>query len=300
MNEYKVSLEQEGKRLDVFLTDVMEGSRSYIQSLIKSGHVLVNGKVGKANLRLNADSTISVDIPEPESVEILPEDIPVEYLYEDHDIIIVNKPRGMVVHPAIGNYSGTLVNALLYHCKDLSGINGEIRPGIVHRLDKDTSGIVIIAKTSVVQHAFDKKHTHFHKSYDAIVEGKLPAVPLTINWPIGRKPGSIIERYCTNEGKPARTDITIIGHNTGMSSNSEQHFTHVQCLLHTGRTHQIRVHVSQLGYPLAGDDLYGGHLDYIQRQALHAARVSFYHPMTNEWLELQAPIPSDMKALLTY
>jgi pseudouridylate synthase len=165
-------------------------------------------------------------------------------------------------------------------------------------LDKDTSGIVIIAKTSVVQHAFDKKHTHFHKCYDAIVEGKLPATPLTINWPIGRKPGSIIERYCTHEGKPARTDITIIGHNTGISSNSEQHFTHVQCLLHTGRTHQIRVHLSQLGYPLVGDDLYGGHLDYIQRQALHAARVSFHHPMTNEWLELSAAMPKDMKDLL--
>ena len=164
--------------------------------------------------------------------------------------------------------------------------------------DKDTSGIVIIAKTSVVQHAFDKKHTHFHKSYDAIVEGKLPPVPITINWPIGRKPGSIIERYCTNEGKPARTDITIIGHNTCMSSNSEQHFTHVQCLLQTGRTHQIRVHLSQLGYPLAGDDLYGGHLDYIQRQALHAARVSFHHPMTNEWLELCADMPKYMKDLL--
>ena len=322
MNEYIVSAEQEGMRLDVFLTEQMEGSRSYIQSLIKGGHVIVGGKVGKANLRLTPNMVIQVEIPEPESVEVKPEDIPLDVLYEDHDIIIVNKARGMVVHPAVGNYSGTLVNALLFHCKDLSGINGEIRPGIVHRLDKDTSGIVIIAKTSVVQHAFDKKHTHFYKTYDAIVEGKLPAVPLTINWPIGRKPGSIIERCCTNEGKPARTDITVISHNSINSSNTivygspisdsntiigsnnmadencETHFTHVQCLLHTGRTHQIRVHVSQLGYPLAGDDLYGGHLDYIQRQALHAARVSFHHPMTNEWLELSADMPQDMKDLI--
>lgn len=169
----------------------------------------------------------------------------------------------------------------------------------MHRLDKDTSGIVIIAKTSVVQHAFDKKRTHFHKNYDAIVEGQLPTNHISIQWPIGRKPGSIIERCCTNEGKPAHTDITVIESNTIVKNKIGQCFTHVQCLLHTGRTHQIRVHLSQLGYPLAGDDLYGGHLDYIGRQALHASRVSFYHPMTDKWLELQASIPSDMKALLT-
>jgi 23S rRNA pseudouridine1911/1915/1917 synthase len=323
MNEYIVSAEQEGMRLDVFLTEQMEGSRSYIQSLIKGGHVIVGGKVGKANLRLTPNMVIQVEIPEPESVEVKPEDIPLDVLYEDHDIIIVNKARGMVVHPAVGNYSGTLVNALLFHCKDLSGINGEIRPGIVHRLDKDTSGIVIIAKTSVVQHAFDKKHTPFYKTYDAIVEGKLPSVPLTINWPIGRKPGSIIERCCTDQGKLARTDITVISKNTSkissgkinsddvitMNNNSNvcstdnsltsyNQFTHVRCLLHTGRTHQIRVHLSQLGYPLAGDDLYGGHLEFIQRQALHASHVSFYHPITDEWLELHAKMPEDMKVLL--
>ena len=146
MNEYIVSAEQEGTRLDVFLTEQMEGSRSYIQTLIKGGHVTVGGKVGKANLRLTPNMVIQVEIPEPESVEVTPEDIPLDVLYEDHDIIIVNKARGMVVHPAVGNYSGTLVNALLFHCKDLSGINGEIRPGIVHRLDKDTSGVMMAAK----------------------------------------------------------------------------------------------------------------------------------------------------------
>ena len=236
-------------------------------------------------------------------------------IYEDEHILVINKAAGVLMHPTSTVRDHTLANGVLYYYQETHQ-HYDFHP--VHRLDKDTSGIVIIAKTSVVQHAFDKKHIHFHKSYDAIVEGKLPAVPLTINWPIGRKPGSIIERYCTNEGKPARTDITVISHNTRpivdkspiidsntiigsnnmTDGNCEMHFTHVQCLLHTGRTHQIRVHVSQLGYPLVGDDLYGGHLDYIQRQALHAARVSFHHPMTNEWLELSADMPQDMKNLI--
>ena len=208
------------------------------------------------------------------------------------------------MHPTSTVRDHTLANGLLHYYQETNQ-HYDFHP--VHRLDKDTSGIVIIAKTSVVQHAFDKKHIHFHKSYDAIVEGKLPAVPLTINWPIGRKPGSIIERCCTQEGKPARTDITVLAshtihraHTSAITTNNQdkQSFTHVRCLLHTGRTHQIRVHVSQLGYPLAGDDLYGGHLDYIHRQALHAARVSFHHPMTNEWLELSADMPQDMKDLI--
>ena len=238
-----------------------------------------------------------------------------DIVYEDEHILVINKAAGVLMHPTSTVRDHTLANGVLYYYQETHQ-HYDFHP--VHRLDKDTSGIVIIAKTSVVQHAFDKKHTHFYKTYDAIVEGKLPAVPLTINWPIGRKPGSIIERYCTNEGKPARTDITVISHNTRpivdknpiidsntiigsnnmANGNCETHFTHVQCLLHTGRTHQIRVHVSQLGYPLAGDDLYGGHLDYIQRQALHAARVSFHHPMTNEWLELSADMPQDMKNLI--
>lgn len=238
-----------------------------------------------------------------------------DIIYEDEHILVINKAAGVLMHPTSTVRDHTLANGVLYYYQETHQ-HYDFHP--VHRLDKDTSGIVIIAKTSVVQHAFDKKHIHFHKSYDAIVEGKLPAVPLTINWPIGRKPGSIIERYCTNEGKPARTDITVISHNTRpivdkspiidsntiigsnnmTDGNCEMHFTHVQCLLHTGRTHQIRVHVSQLGYPLVGDDLYGGHLDYIQRQALHAARVSFHHPMTNEWLELSADMPQDMKNLI--
>ena len=261
--------------------------------LRNEGIIMVNDEPATWNTLVHGGDHLVMKLTPEQEFSLSPMDL--DIVYEDEHILVINKAAGVLMHPTSTVRDHTLANGVLYYYQETHQ-HYDFHP--VHRLDKDTSGIVIIAKTSVVQHAFDKKHTHFHKCYDAIVEGKLPSVPITINWPIGRKPGSIIERYCTNEGKLARTDITIIGHNTGMSSNSEQHFTHVQCLLHTGRTHQIRVHLSQLGYPLAGDDLYRGHLDYIQRQALHAARVSFHHPMTNEWLELSADMPTDMKDLL--
>ena len=261
--------------------------------LRNEGIITVNNEPATWNTLVHGGDHLVMKLTPEQEFSLSPMDL--DIVYEDEHILVINKAAGVLMHPTSTVRDHTLANGVLYYYQETHQ-HYDFHP--VHRLDKDTSGIVIIAKTSVVQHAFDKKHTHFHKCYDAIVEGKLPSVPVTINWPIGRKPGSIIERYCTNDGKPAHTDITIIGHNTGMNSNNEQHFTHVQCLLHTGRTHQIRVHVSQLGYPLAGDDLYGGHLDYIQRQALHAARVSFHHPMTNEWLELSADMPKDMKDLL--
>ena len=285
--------------------------------LRNEGIITVNNEPATWNTLVHGGDHLVMKLTPEQEFSLSPMDL--DIVYEDEHILVINKAAGVLMHPTSTVRDHTLANGVLYYYQETHQ-HYDFHP--VHRLDKDTSGIVIIAKTSVVQHAFDKKHTHFHKSYDAIVEGKLPAVPLTINWPIGRKPGSIIERCCTNEGKPARTDITVISHNSINSSNTivygspisdsntiigsnnmsdrncEQHFTHVQCLLHTGRTHQIRVHLSQLGYPLAGDDLYGGHLDYIQRQALHAARVSFHHPMTNEWLELSADMPVDMKDLL--
>ena len=285
--------------------------------LRNEGIITVNDEPATWNTLVHGGDHLVMKLTPEQEFSLSPMDL--DILYEDEHILVINKAAGVLMHPTSTVRDHTLANGVLYYYQETHQ-HYDFHP--VHRLDKDTSGIVIIAKTSVVQHAFDKKHTHFHKSYDAIVEGKLPAVPLTINWPIGRKPGSIIERCCTNEGKPARTDITVISHNSINSSNTivygspisdsntiigsnnmadencETHFTHVQCLLHTGRTHQIRVHVSQLGYPLAGDDLYGGHLDYIQRQALHAARVSFHHPMTNEWLELSADMPQDMKDLI--
>ena len=281
--------------------------------LRNEGIITVNNEPATWNTLVHGGDHLVMKLTPEQEFSLSPMDL--DIVYEDEHILVINKAAGVLMHPTSTVRDHTLANGVLYYYQETHQ-HYDFHP--VHRLDKDTSGIVIIAKTSVVQHAFDKKHIHFHKSYDAIVEGKLPAVPLTINWPIGRKPGSIIERYCTTEGKPARTDITVIGHNTRpivdkspiidsntiigsnnmADGNCETHFTHVQCLLHTGRTHQIRVHVSQLGYPLAGDDLYGGHLDYIQRQALHAARVSFHHPMTNEWLELSADMPQDMKDLI--
>ena len=285
--------------------------------LRNEGIITVNDEPATWNTLVHGGDHLVMKLTPEQEFSLSPMDL--DIVYEDEHILVINKAAGVLMHPTSTVRDHTLANGVLYYYQETHQ-HYDFHP--VHRLDKDTSGIVIIAKTSVVQHAFDKKHTHFYKTYDAIVEGKLPAVPLTINWPIGRKPGSIIERCCTNEGKPARTDITVISHNSINSSNTivygspisdsntiigsnnmadencETHFTHVQCLLHTGRTHQIRVHVSQLGYPLAGDDLYGGHLDYIQRQALHAARVSFHHPMTNEWLELSADMPQDMKNLI--
>ena len=281
--------------------------------LRNEGIITVNDEPATWNTLVHGGDHLVMKLTPEQEFSLSPMEL--DIIYEDEHILVINKAAGVLMHPTSTVRDHTLANGVLYYYQETHQ-HYDFHP--VHRLDKDTSGIVIIAKTSVVQHAFDKKHTHFHKSYDAIVEGKLPAVPLTINWPIGRKPGSIIERYCTNEGKPARTDITVISHNTRpivdkspiidsntiigsnnmTDGNCEMHFTHVQCLLHTGRTHQIRVHVSQLGYPLVGDDLYGGHLDYIQRQALHAARVSFHHPMTNEWLELSADMPQDMKNLI--
>ena len=281
--------------------------------LRNEGIIIVNDEPATWNTLVHGGDHLVMKLTPEQEFSLSPMDL--DIVYEDEHILVINKAAGVLMHPTSTVRDHTLANGVLYYYQETHQ-HYDFHP--VHRLDKDTSGIVIIAKTSVVQHAFDKKHTHFHKCYDAIVEGKLPAVPLTINWPIGRKPGSIIERYCTNEGKPARTDITVISHNTrpivdkspiidsntiiGSNNmadrNCETHFTHLQCLLHTGRTHQIRVHVSQLGYPLAGDDLYGGHLDYIQRQALHAARVSFHHPMTNKWLELSADMPQDMKDLI--
>jgi len=300
MNEYIVSAEQDGMRLDVFLTEHMEGSRSYIQSLIKGGHVTVGAKVGKANLRLTPNAVVRVEVPEPESVEVKPEDIPLDVLYEDHDIIIVNKQRGMVVHPAVGNYSGTLVNALLYHCKDLSGINGEIRPGIVHRLDKDTSGVMMAAKNDAahIGLAEQVKEHSAKRTYLALVQGNIVEEKGTIKAPIGRHPKDRMKMAVVFENsKDAVTHFNVV--------ERFGHQTLVECNLETGRTHQIRVHTQYAGHPIALDDKYGDK-DFdkqmselgLNRLFLHAFSIRFEHPKNGETLRFNALLDHKMKAIL--
>ena len=295
MNEYIVSAEQDGMRLDVFLTEQMEGSRSYIQSLIKGGHVTVGNKVGKANLRLTPNTVIHVEVPEPESVEVKAEDIPLDVLYEDHDIIIVNKPRGMVVHPAVGNYSGTLVNALLYHCKDLSGINGVIRPGIVHRIDKDTTGCIVACKNDKAHEAIAKQleNKTCHRVYKTIVVGNITHDDGLVDAPIGRDPRDRQRMKVTEENsRDARTHFHVL-----------ERFnvaTYLECRLETGRTHQIRAHMKYINHPVMGDDKYGQPCPYMdtQGQVLHASELTLVHPTTGETMTFHAPLPEYFEKLL--
>lgn len=270
------------------------------RKLKNDGHILINNNQANWDTLIHGNDHLVISI-EPEQ-EFTHTKMNLDIVYEDDYILAINKSSGVLMHPTSTVRDGTLANGVLYYYNQTNQAH-DFHP--VHRLDKDTSGIVIIAKTSVVQHAFDKQRTKFQKVYDAIVEGTMPSQSLTINYPIGRKPGSIIERCCTLIGKPARTDVTVLTHHIvsqpiQMDKNlsTQQVLTHVQCVLHTGRTHQIRVHLSHLGFPLAGDDLYGGHLDYIRRQALHAGYLAFTHPMTQEYVELRAPLPKDMSDLL--
>lgn len=268
--------------------------------LKNDGIITINGQPATWNTLIHGGDHLLIRLA-PEQ-EFSRTQIDLEIIYEDEYILAINKPAGVLMHPTSTVRDGTLANGVLYYYDDTKQAH-DFHP--VHRLDKDTSGLVIIAKTSVVQHAFDKQRTKFQKVYDAILEGSMLCSSLTIKWPIGRKLGSIIERCCTLTGKQARTDVTVLTHHSisqpipiGNNVSTQQVLTYVQCVLHTGRTHQIRVHLSHLGFPLAGDDLYGGHLDYIRRQALHAGYLAFTHPMTQEYIELRAPLPKDMKRLL--
>lgn len=289
-----VTEEQKSERIDKFIAGVnSEWSRSQVQQWIKDGVVTVNGKGIKGNYKVKVNDDIMITIPDPEELDILPEDMNLEVYYEDADVLVVNKPRGMVVHPAPGHTTGTLVNGLMYHCKDLSGINGVMRPGIVHRIDKDTSGLLMVAKNdmaheSLVNQLVEKTVT---RRYKAIVHGVIPHDKGTIEAPIARDKKDRQSMTVDEFGKHAVTHFQVL--------ERFKNFTLVECRLETGRTHQIRVHMKYIGYPLAGDPKYGPKktLD-IGGQALHAGILGFNHPRTGEYIEFEAPAPAIFEELL--
>ena len=297
IQEFQVETET-NERIDKFLSIQMEElSRSYVQKLIKDGNVKVNGKLVKANYKLSYDEWIQVTIPELTSPDILPENIPLDILYEDEDILIINKPKGMVVHPAAGHYSGTLVNALMYYCGDsLSGINGILRPGIVHRIDMDTTGSLLVCKNDFAhQRLAEQLKVHSIKRvYHAIVHGNLKEDSGTINEPIGRHPTER-KKMCVNHqnGRDAVTHYEVL--------ERFGDYTYIACRLETGRTHQIRVHMASMHHPLLGDKVYGPQkcpFPELHGQTLHAKILGIVHPRTGKYLEVDAPLPEYFEKIL--
>ena len=299
MKEYLVVENDGGERIDRYLAEVLEDkSRSYIQKLIKDGHVKVNEKPVKANYRLVFDDRVEIYMPEVKEPDIVAEDIPLDVLYEDKDVIVINKPKQMVVHPAPGHYSGTLVNALMFHCgNELSGINGVMRPGIVHRIDMDTTGSLVVCKNDIAhQFLSDQLKEHsINRIYVAIVHGNLKEDEGTVNAPIGRHPTE--RKKMSIHAKNGREAVT---HYKVLERFGD--FTYIQCKLETGRTHQIRVHMSSIGHPLLGDDVYGPKkcpIPNLQGQTLHAKILGFTHPVTREYVEADAPLPEYFEKLLS-
>ena len=298
---FTIAPEDAGRRLDQYLADACEMTRSMVQKLCEDGNILRGGKVASKNEKLKSGDLIEVTIPDPEPTEALPENIPIEIVYEDGDLLVVNKPKGMVVHPAPGNYTGTLVNALLYHCGDsLSGINGVIRPGIVHRIDKDTSGLLIVAKNDKAHLSLAEqisKHT-FLRSYEAIAVGRFREEQGTVHAPIGRHPVDRKKMAIVSDGRDATTHWQVLNQYAG--------YTHVKCVLETGRTHQIRVHLSSMGHPLFCDTVYGGGHTPLEKQlasavcgqCLHARTIGFVHPITGKELYFESDLPDYFTALL--
>ena len=292
MNEMYLTVDENSanQRIDKYIAENADDlTRSAVQKLISENCVTVNGKPADKNLKLKIGDEITVNLPEPEICEALPENIPLDIVYEDDDLLVVNKPRGMVVHPATGNYTGTLVNALMYHCGDrLSSINGVIRPGIVHRIDKDTSGLLIVAKNDFAHNILAEqiKEHSFTRKYQAVVVGNVKDDTGTINAPIGRHQTDRKKMAVTlKNSRNAVTHYKVIARYNG--------YTHVELILETGRTHQIRVHMAYIGHPVAGDPVYSGkkYLTKLNGQCLHAYYISFTHPRTNEILAFSAPLP---------
>lgn len=296
--EILVTEELAGDRIDKFLAEQCEElSRSFLQKLLKSGEVWVNEKQVKASFKVSEGDFISFEVPEAVEPMILPEDIPLDILYEDHDVILVNKPKGMVVHPAAGHYSGTLVNGLMYHCKDqLSGINGVMRPGIVHRIDMDTTGVLAVCKNDASHNclAAQLKEHSITRVYFAVAHGVIKEDSGTVHAPIGRHPTDRKRMSIhSKSGRDAVTHFEVL--------ERFQHFTYVKCRLETGRTHQIRVHMASIGHPLLGDAVYGPAKQpfSLQGQTLHAGVLGFIHPRTGEYMEFSAPLPAYFEELLS-
>lgn len=284
-------------RLDAFLAGALpELTRSRASALIAAGQVTVNGKVAPKSCRLTGGETVEIDLPDaPEETELVPQDIPLDVVYEDEDVIVVNKPTGLVVHPAPGHPDGTLVNALLYHCGDsLSGIGGEKRPGIVHRIDRDTSGLIIAAKNDAA-HAFLSAQLSDHtlaRTYECLVVGNLKEDSGTVDAPIGRHPSDRKKMAVVSGGRNAVTHWEVVARYSGV--------THVRCRLETGRTHQIRVHMAYIGHPILGDTVYGAKKPVagLTGQCLHAVGLRFLHPRTGETVELHCPLPEEFTRML--
>ncbi len=285
-----------GTRLDKWLSEQEEVglTRSAVQNLIKDGKVLINGKAVLKSVKTTAESVVEIELPDPVPLELVPENIPLEIVYEDDDLLVVNKPKGMVVHPAPGNYTGTLVHALLYHCGDrLSGINGVIRPGIVHRIDKLTSGLLMVAKNDAAHLGLSEQiqaHT-FTREYQAVCRGRLKVTEGTINAPIGRHQIDRKKMCVTaHNSKNAVTHYEVITEYNG--------YSHLKLRLETGRTHQIRVHLSHIGHPILGDEIYGSPFKGLDGQCLHAGKIGFIHPIKNEYMEFESPLPEYFEEVL--
>ena len=292
----RASEESKNQRLDAFLASSLDGlTRSQAARLIESGEVAVNGKTAGKSYKLAGGEDIAVTLPEPEPVEAVPQDIPLDVVYEDADVIVVNKPSGMVVHPAPGHPDGTLVNALLYHCAGtLSGVGGALRPGIVHRIDRDTSGLIIAAKNDAAHQYLSAQladHT-LARTYECIVVGKLREDRGTVDAPIARHPTDRKRMAVVAGGREAVTHWEVIARYPG--------YTHVRCRLETGRTHQIRVHMAYIGHPILGDTVYGAKKEVpgLTGQCLHAVGLRFLHPRTHEVMELSCPLPEEFTRML--